>query len=275
MYNVGHSFYVLLLIMIRICIKICVFLTLIASCTYETVSYQSKKDLEVINEVNRLLYQINNKTFNDSLKFNSALRAYEIAKKNKFDSLTSKSLFSLIKISYGIGTKDSFLFYYPKALKFSKRINDTLILAKIHNYTAYFYQKHQNIDSAYYHFYQGSKYFKLLKNDYQTGKMLLNMAIIQKNQYDYKGSEEVTKQALEYLLKTEKEKYIASAYNNLGIINDELNKLPISIKYHNKALTLLKKLKKEPILAVESLNNIAAAYKDNGNYKKALFILTV
>ncbi|WP_303316909.1 hypothetical protein Q4Q34_08890 [Flavivirga abyssicola] len=227
------------------------------------------KDITLLSKIDSLINQSNNHSLNDSVRFNHSIRAKKLAEKHHIDSLVAKSLFQLVKLSYPLKSKDSFLHYYPLSLNFSKLIKDTLHIAQTHNFTAYFYQKHQIIDSAYHHYYQGSKYFKFLKDNYQTGKMLLNMAIIQKNKRDYKGSEEVTRQALEYLSKTNNKLYVGSAYNNLGIINNELKKLSVSIKYHKKALELFKTLKDKPILTVESINNIIVAYKNNGDFDNA------
>ena len=91
------------------------------------------------------------------------------------------------------------------------------------------------------------------------------MAIIQKNKRDYIGSEKLSVEALEYLLQTSKKRYIASVYSNLGIVSKELKKFLKSIDYHKKALKIRKELNDKPILAIESMNSIAVAYKENND----------
>lgn len=243
---------------------------LLSNCNNNNNNLKDKKVSTVVHKIDKLLIESNDKSLNDSIRFDKVFKANNLANSNILsDSLKGKILLQFVKLSYPLKTKDSFLVYYPKSIRFSSKIDDKRFIAQTHNYTAYFYLKNNNIDSAYYHFYRGSKYFKLLKNNFQSGKMLLNMAIIQKNKSDYAGSEEVSKEALEFLLRAKNKRYLASVYNNLGIVNDELKKINIAIKYHQKALKIRKKLKKDSILILESINNIAAAYKDNGDYKKA------
>ena len=232
-----------------------------------------KKVSFLAHKIDKLLIESIDKSLNDSIRFAKVFKANSLANSNiSSDSLKGEILFQFVKLSYPLKVKDSFLLYYPKSIRFSNKIDDKRFIAQTHNYAAYFYLKDNNIDSAYYHFYKGSKYFNLLKNNFQTGKMLLNMAIIQKNKHDYAGSEELSKEALKHLLKTNNKKYIASAYNNIGIINNELQKLSVSIKYHKKSLSIRKQIMNDSILVVESLNNIAVAFKNNSNYKKSFFI---
>lgn len=210
------------------------------------------------------------KLLNDSLRFKFAKKANDESIKIQNDSLIAKSLLQLVKISRKFDNKRLFLKYYPQSISFSEKINDTLTKALTHNYTAYYFINTNNIDSAYYHFYNGAKHFKQLDKKFLTGKMLMNMAIIQKNKRDYIGSEKLSVEALEYLLQTSKKRYIASVYSNLGIVSTELKKFLKSIDYHKKALKIRKELSDKPILAIESMNSIAVAYKENNDLNCAL-----
>jgi signal transduction histidine kinase len=60
-------------------------------------------------------------------------------------------------------------------------------------------------------------------------------------------------------------------YNNLGIIFTELEQYDESIKYHEKALGIKKELDGNNKISIDkSLNNLAYAYKNSGQYKLAL-----
>lgn len=244
-------------------------LLLLTGCD-ETNDSTTQENLEQIVQVENLINQSKDKKLKIEKRVELVKKAKDLSSTIDNDSLISQSFLQIIRLSNKLENKKTFSTFYPQAILHSRRVKDTNLIATVHNYVAYHFLEQNNNDSAYYHFYNGSKHFKLLEKDFMTGKMLMNMAIIQKNQHDYIGSEKVSIEALGYLLKTNNKQYISSIYNNLGIISKELMKFPEAIEYHQKALTFRKKLTKKPILQIESLNNIAVAHKDIGDLEIAI-----
>ncbi|GGG25315.1 hypothetical protein GCM10011344_27490 [Dokdonia pacifica] len=256
----------------KVYLKIILLIFTICSCfNYRDNTTRTQKSTTVIHTDSISYYLGQSKI--DSLELKrrvlSAEKAYLLSTKVNIDTLTRKSLKQILKTSYKYGDRSIFFKYYPKSISFSKIKNDTALRASTHNYVAYFYLRNDDMDSAYHHFYNGSKFYKHLRDSFSTGKMLANMAIIQKNRGDYVGSESVCAEALSYLSNTTNRRYLASVYNNIGIISNELMKYNKALSYHNEAYNIRKELK-DNILIIQSLNNISVVYKRAGNYAKAI-----
>lgn len=139
----------------------------------------------------------------------------------------------------------------------------------MHEYSAAFNKRYYVIDSTFYYYLKSYKIYENLKDSLGAGKLMLNIAILQKNVHDYSGSEISSFRALDFLKNTANKRRISSIFNNLGIVYNNLKNFDKAIKYHSKAFELRIKIK-NPLYAIQSLNNIGKSYKDFGNYKKAI-----
>jgi len=157
----------------------------------------------------------------------------------------------------------------------NSKSKDSVTTALAHYYIGEIYRYTLLSDSAYYHYHRAEKIFEKLKDTYQTALTLYGIAVIQKNEKDYIGSEVTSVEALS-LLETLDEtqdiiKYKSFIYNNLGIVFDELEQFDESIKYFNQALKLKRELKgnfKESI--DNTINNLAKVYRRYGEYDLAI-----
>ena len=131
-----------------------------------------------------------------------------------------------------------------------------------------FLQSRNIKDSAYYYYNNSQKIYKALNQDFNTSRLLLNMAIIQKNIKDYTGSEVTTTEAIRLLKPLEKYKQLYSAYNNLGIIYNELENYEKSLIYYKKAESYLRSTNKTDLFP-SLWNNIGIIYNNSGDYKTA------
>lgn len=148
--------------------------------------------------------------------------------------------------------------------------SDTLGIAKAHWYLGHYYLRQDQIDSAANKFYYAERFYRLSGDFLNAGKSVLNLAIIQKNQKDYIGSERSTVRALEFLEGTAgEERSIASAYNNLGIIAKDTEKYDLALEYHNKALEYRREID-NAALEASSLNNLGIVYTNMGQYEEAI-----
>lgn len=162
---------------------------------------------------------------------------------------------------------DSLNKYAQISLQIAHQRNDKLGVGRVHSILgSYFYEKNESDTLAYYHFQQAQKVLSLTKDSAAIIKNLLRIAILEKNSRDFLHSKESSFRALEYNPKDKR--LLSSIYNNLGIVYDELGDLKRAIMYHSKSYELRKELQIVN-LEIQSLNNIATAYKDHHQYPKA------
>ena len=108
--------------------------------------------------------------------------------------------------------------------------------------------------------------FLSIGDSLRAGKRSLEMANAQSSMSDYTGSQENATLALRLLQKTKDSSYISSALNQIGIANRERGFYEDAIANYESAL-------KYSISTEDSLsffNNMALAYRDNGDFNKAI-----
>lgn len=211
---------------------------------------------------------------NESINFeNRKVDLYKAYQQNNLQKNDSVKNSNLAKIAYeGYELKDSVFFLKAnlEAQKLSIKLRDTFGIADTHwSYGMYYLEKELN-DSAYYHYFEAYKYFQVAKHKFFAGKMLYNMAIIQKDVKDYTGSEVLIFQAISIFKKLQKYNDLYLCYNLLGTIFNEIQEYNKSILYHSKALENLEKVEQEGTYKASSLNNLGLVYQKQGNYKKAI-----
>src|SRR5690606_32442390 len=169
---------------------------------------------------------------------------------------------------YKLGDSINFRRTNREARNLSQNLNDSSAVALTYWNLAGFYHSRNVEDSAYYSFHKAQKIYASLGNQYLSARVLLNMAIIQKNIQDYTGSEATTIQAISLLEPLKKPKHLYRAYNNLGIIHKELEEYDKSFSYYKIAEEYLKKADEENLLP-GLWNNIGVMHKKNGQYDEA------
>lgn len=148
---------------------------------------------------------------------------------------------------------------------------DSLHVAKIHYQIGEYYRYSFLGDSAYYHYNKAEKLFNKLGDNFSRAKTLYGVAVVQKNEKDFTGSEVTSIESLKLLDELPRtndvEKYISYVYNNLGLLFGELEQFDESINYHEKAIDLKLQYDKFNRYSINiSKNNLALAYKKLGNY---------
>lgn len=152
----------------------------------------------------------------------------------------------------------------------SHKLGDSIRLAYGYWDLGNFFNKHNVKDSAYYNYFNAQKIFERKIDSFHSGRMLLRMAIMQIDSRDYTGSEVTNTKAIGLLRSTKEYKYLYSAYNNLGIIFNELQEYDKALFYHRKALEYQEKIGGENIYKENSLNNIGVVYKNTNQHDKAI-----
>ncbi|MCF6168105.1 tetratricopeptide repeat protein [Lutibacter sp.] len=197
-------------------------------------------------------------------------KAFEVTKQQKLDSVKNK-LFSKIALEvFNLGNDELFRKVNLKALLLATKLRDTFRIGEAHWNYGSFYSKREMIDSAYYHYHEAYKYFKIIKNKYYTAKMLYNMGYIEGLLKDYTGSEVSIFEAITIFKKLGKDLNLYQCYNYLGLIYYNLKEFNRAIYYHNKALEYLKNVKNKRLYKEGSLSNLGLVYQKLKDYEKAI-----
>ncbi len=197
-------------------------------------------------------------------------KALEIVRSLPDDTLKKSKLLEIRKRYLNKSDLENFKEVNRNILELSILLEDSTELASSYYNEGYYYFKKEKFDSAFNYYYRSERIYNKLNNDFNTGKALLSMAILQKNVKEYVGSESSTVQAIEYFAPLEDYRYLASANNNLAIISKDLGKYDEAIEYNQRALEFRKKLKNNKLLQVSSLNNIGIVYRNDKKYEEAI-----
>ncbi|MDO5970162.1 ATP-binding protein [Flavivirga aquimarina] len=241
--------------------------------------------LDSIQEL-RKLSKKKSLNLDDRLKY--AERSSELSNEIGIDSLI---LLSNEKVAYLYSLKKDYEYsikLYRKNLKLAHKLNDSLSYAYAAAGIAYgynFYGVH--IDSSLFYFKKSIKISEKINYAKLTLISLRNIALLQKDKRDYLGSDISTFKTIN-LLKTlpksdENLDNLSDCYNNLGLNAKYLKLYDKAIEYHQKSLLINNELSdRYESENVNDLNkfgnylyakiNLAEAYKEKGNYKKALSI---
>ena len=130
-------------------------------------------------------------------------------------------LFFLAQL-YGQSNEYGFKIDSLKKIILTSKVNDSSTVATSYYKIGELYRLSSLSDSAYYHYHKAEKIYKSLGNDFQTAVTLYWIAVIQRNEKNYMGSEIISIEAIS-LLENQKEsnqvnKYKSYIYNNLGIV---------------------------------------------------------
>jgi signal transduction histidine kinase len=132
---------------------------------------------------------------------------------------------------------------------------------------AFEYLEMGKADSSFFYFNAAKQIFLEKGDSLRVAKCLINMAITQKEQGDYFGSQETALQAVPFLddRKDEHQTLLSMTFNALGLSTDELYDYPKAILFYELAI----KYSDDPQNTLIYRNNLANAHLYNKNYKKA------
>ncbi|WP_111308609.1 tetratricopeptide repeat-containing sensor histidine kinase [Confluentibacter sediminis] len=250
---------------------------------FSCVSFAQEDTKSIIDSIKFHLINSNKNTLDIKLRLKNAKQAKKLSEQYDLDSLKLKSYLELSKIYFdnkknlklNIDYNNALLLKdNHKALKIAIGINDSLSLADINKNLGYYYYD-ISIDSAYYYNNKAEKLYTNLKDNYATALVLLDIALLQRNDKDYAGSEITSITGISLLDQLDESdevvRYKSYFYNNLGIIFKELSQFDESIKYNLKAIQLKKQLKgNNDVLIDNQINNLANVYKSSKNYDLAI-----
>ncbi|PTX41492.1 hypothetical protein C8P64_3292 [Christiangramia gaetbulicola] len=161
---------------------------------------------------------------------------------------------------------DSSMAYSEKMIRLAKTNGKTYFEALGYYRKAIIHQYLNNYKKKFRNAFISRNLFLSIGDSLRAGKRSLEMANAQSSMSDYTGSQENAAIALRLLEKTKDSAYISSALNQIGISNRERGFYEDAIANYEEALKY--SISTEDSLAF--LNNIALAYRDNGDFYKAI-----
>ncbi len=185
------------------------------------------------------------------------------------DSLKNNLLFDISYYFFRENDSASFRYWNKQSLNLSRELQDSLRIAEAYWDLGDFLVDKEVVDSAYFHYNKASVLYSKIGKDFNSARMLLNMAILQKNVKDYTGSETTTAKAIKIIKPLGKHRQLYIGYNNLGILFNQLGEYDKALLYHNKAMASARELS-DPILEANTLNNLGVVFENDGKYDKAI-----
>ena len=170
-----------------------------------------------------------------SLRSTYLKRAMVISREIKNDSLLKVSSISFGLNSYfnddtlGLKESNKHLGYIYEKRK------DSYSLAKIYHFKALIDKIQFQLDSSYKYYHESKNISILLKDSLEVGRRLLSMGLMQKNEKDLIGAENSLIESLKYLEPLKHYGFIASTFNNLGLVSIELNENVEARNYFSKS----------------------------------------
>jgi len=201
------------------------------------------------------------------LIFNKSL---VIADNEKDLQQKNKYLLKLAFVAYKDDQDTLFLKINEKARALSHLIRDSLGLAETFWNLGSFYSDKEVLDSSYSYYHRAYELYSYLKKDEHAGKMLYNIALVQKNIKDYTGSEISCIKAIENFKSIENPMNFYRCYNLLGIIYSNLEEYSKSTNSYEVALEYLEKVEEKWTYYETTLNNIGLSYIYQDKVSKAI-----
>lgn len=132
------------------------------------------------------------------------------------------------------------------------------------------YDTNRNFYSAFTYFNKAKDLSLLKKDSIGVSKALTYMGIIQTDQGNHFGAQETLVDALRYLNIKNPTHFgdIASIYSTLGVTASNLKRYPKAIEFYQQALSYTNNHTSRSVVE----GNMANAYRDNGDYQKALLL---
>ncbi|MFI0429667.1 tetratricopeptide repeat protein [Mariniflexile sp. HMF6888] len=166
---------------------------------------------------------------------------------------------------------------FHENLKLAHKLKDSLSIAYINYQLGYVcHVSRKKNDSAYYYYYNALKYFKnpsfskIAKHKITQANILNNIAILQKGEQDYAGSQTTTIRVINLLLTIPESEetlgILSNAYNLLGQNLIRLKEHDKALEYYQKALSISNNFIDKLYVSI----NIAEVYKEMGDYKNVL-----
>ncbi len=197
-------------------------------------------------------------------------RSYQLSKKIKNDSIRVGYLSKLSLAAANLKDSLKFRKINKETIELAQLIQKKNVEAEANWDLAFFFKQNAIQDSAYYHYAKAYDIYTELKNIKNAGRVLLNIAKVQKDVKDFVGSESNAIKATEVLKPLDEYDLLYECYNHLGIVSMGLKEYDVAIRNYNKASEYSQKTKKNRYSSIQ--NNIGVVYQEQGKHYEAMEI---
>lgn len=199
-------------------------------------------------------------------------KALRLAEFQKRDTIWLKNLYSIANNFFILNENRRFFETTQKIQESAIRSKDTLNIAKTYVYLAEYYKKISSNDSSLFFYVKAEKYYKKINDFKNLSDLFIRKADLQAIENDFFGSEKSSLEALSLLRVSPDSKIAYEAFNLIGISSTELGSYTKAIEYFNKALSVVNELQPDDQLYYKaiSLNNLGNAYQNLGDYDEAI-----
>lgn len=195
-----------------------------------------------------------------------------LLKNRKNDSVTRNLYLDIASEYYYLNNLKKSLTTSFKVLNLSTQVNDTIRMAKASYFVGDCYENSKK-DSAYFYYLKAEKIYYAV-NDYDNlARMLFSKAHVLFYDGNYIECEIEVSKALQYLKESGNHKLLYSCYTLMGNCLEKSANYNEALRYHNLALTEIKKMKIEDDVnnySVISIINICNLYDLQGQYSKSI-----
>ncbi|WP_242133679.1 tetratricopeptide repeat-containing sensor histidine kinase [Aestuariivivens marinum] len=246
-------------------------------CFITSLSLSQESLAPILDSIEYYINSSSNSKLENHILLKHANRAKLLAENYQLDSLVVDASINLASIYRNKKDYNLFLLYSHKALSLASRIKDTGSLALLNKNLGYYYYD-KIPDSAYYYDDRAEKLYRHIDDKLNTAIVLLDIALLQKQEKDLTGSELTSVEALSLLDELDQtdavKEYQVHFYNNLGHVFKILEQFDEAISYYEKALKRQMQFNAENKGMVNNLkNNLAVTYKDAGKFVLAQELL--
>ena len=236
---------------------------------------QSGKDTNVLDSIYKLRKRSNDNNLDYNTRIEYAKKAVEFSSQLDIDTTVLKSKKNLSYLYLLSEQSEDLKRINFENLKLAIKIKDSSAIANAYHILGFAYDEYDaRRDLAYSYYFNAVKIYKAIKDDRNSGEVLLNMANIQNKERDYVGSEInaiEAKKLIEALPEIEDNLLTLWLINNLiGIVSRELKLYDKSLEYNDLAKNYTKNMVDGYYFKISTISNIASTYREKGDYKTAI-----
>ncbi len=215
-----------------------------------------------------------------SMQYNHPDSTLYFANKAKQIAQQSRRLQDLAKTYFYIGTAYRNKSEYPKskvyfdsALVLAQEVDEKIIISYCYNSIGFIYQQLGDYASALDYAYRYLNTSIENKDTVSQAYALNSIGVIYYYQHDHEQALKKYKESVEILKKFDaSHTQIATNYNNIAIIHQELKNYGLALNFYNEALSLHHKNEHIPGKIIV-YNNLGSIHRLMGNYEKAVYNL--
>lgn len=166
-------------------------------------------------------------------------KAHQLIKQTKIDSLYIKNIFNVSYAYDNIGKRELFRQINLEVIELTKKLNDSINLARAYIHLGDSYCNGLNTDSAFVYFIKAQKVYLKIDDNLGVGRINLKMAKEKYYLRDYFGSEKSAVDASGYFRLENNVELMFETYTLLGIISEVQEDFSKAEEYLNKSYNLI------------------------------------